>query len=307
MKKANKETETNINYYTNLENLDNRRSYIIKKIAIRLGIILAIGLIMFCGYDIYCHYTVTQFYKYIDAGDMDKSLAYVEKMPDVNTLEMCQPWYLVFGIFTGGSGMTGYPLYHAVSHNADISIIRALLEKGADPNRIDFEMESLYPLFYICKHPSKDMYEKVMLLVDYGADLDKGYLYIPAPFARLNEETKESMFLTIIYFWENGAEEWRYLDTKYECTVLHEAAESMDIEYFQEFYYNEKRPLNNLLNAQDANGDTALFRAIRSKMFDNCNFLIEEGADISIRNNEGKTAYDVAVELGYGGEIEGLQ
>lgn len=276
-----------------------------KKTVISLGIISAVVLILYCGYDIYCRSMVTQFYKYIDDGEMDKALAYVEKMPDVNKLEVCRPLYFVWGILT--EGMTGYPLYHAVSHNADISIIKALLEKGADPNRIEIDMKSSYPLYYICTHPSKDMYERVMLLVDYGADLDKGYLYIPAPFARLNEETKESMFLTIIYLWENGAEEWRYLDTKYECTVLHEAAESMDIEYFQEFYNNATRSMGYLLDMQDANGDTALFRAIRAEMFDNCNFLIEEGADISIRNNEGKTAYDVAVELGYEDEIEGLQ
>lgn len=276
-----------------------------KKTVISLGIISAVVLILYCGYDIYCRSMVTQFYKYIDDGEMDKALAFVEKMPDVNKLEVCRPLYFIWGILT--EGMTGYPLYHAVSHNADISIIKALLEKGADPNRIEIDMKSNYPLYYICTHPSKDMYEKVMLLVDYGADLDKGYLYIPAPFARLNEETKESMFLTIIYLWENGAEEWRYLDTKYECTVLHEAAESMDIEYFQEFYNNATRSMGYLLDMQDANGDTALFRAIRAEMFDNCNFLIEEGADISIRNNEGKTAYDVAVELGYEDEIEGLQ
>ena len=275
-----------------------------KKTVISLGIIFAVVLILYCGYDIYCHYTVTQFYKYIDAGDMDKALAYVEKMPDVNMLEMCQPWYLVFGIFTGGSSMTGYPLYHAVSHNADISIIRALLEKGADPNRIELKMQSSYPLYYICTHPSKDMYEKVMLLVDYGADPNTGQLYIDY---RYSEETKESMFLTNIYLWENGAEEWHNVGTRFECTVLHQAAESMDIEYFQEFYNNATRPMGYLLNVQDANGDTALFRAIRAEKFDNCNFLIEEGADINIRNNEGKTAYDVAVELGYEGEIEGLQ
>lgn len=276
-----------------------------KKTVISFGIILAVLWILFFGYHIYSHYMVTQFYKYIDASDMDKAMEYVEKMPDVNMLEMCQPLYLAFGIFTGGSGMTGYPLYHAVSHNADISIIRALLEKGADPNRLeDFEMKSCYPLYYICVHPSKDMYEKAMLLVDYGADPNTGLLYIDY---RYSEETKESMFLTNIYLWENGAEEWHNVGTRYECTVLHRAAEMMDIEYFQEFYNNATRPMGYLLDMQDANGETALFRAIRAEMFDNCNFLIEEGADISIRNNEGKTAYDVAVELGYEGEIEGLQ
>lgn len=278
-----------------------------KKTVISLGIISAVVLILYCGYDIYCRCMVTQFYKYIDAGDMDKALAYVEKMPDVNKLEVCRPLYFVWGIFTGGSGMTGYPLYHAVSHNADISIIKALLEKGADPNRLDFEMDSLYPLYYICTHPSKDMYEKVMLLVDYGADLDKGYLYIPAFFTELNEETKESMFLTIIYFWENGADEWHYVGTEAERTVLHEAARRMDTKYLQQIYHNDTRPMEYLLNTQDVNGETPLFGAVSRGMIDNCNFLIEEGADISIRNNEGKTAYDVAVELGYEGEIEGLQ
>ncbi len=275
-----------------------------KKTVISLGIIFAVVLILYCGYDIYCRCMVTQFYKYIDAGDMNKALAFVEKMPDVNKLEVCQPLYYVWGIFTGGSGMTGYPLYHAVSHNADISIIRALLEKGADPNRIELKMQGSYPLYYICVHPSKDMYEKVMLLVDYGADPNTGHLYIDY---RYSEETEESMFLTNIYLWENGAEEWHNVGTRFECTVLHQAAESMDIEYFQEFYNNATRPMGYLLDKQDANGETALFRAIRAEMFDNCNFLIEEGADINIRNNEGKTAYDVAVELGYEDEIEGLQ
>ena len=143
--------------------------------------------------------------------------------------------------------------------------------------------------------------------ISHKADINTGYLHIPARFAELSGETKKSMFLTIIYFWENGAEEWRYVDTKHECTVLHEAAECMDIEYFQELYNNEKRTMKDLLDAQDAKGETPLFRAVRAGMFDNCIFLIAEGADISIRNNEGKTAYDVAVELGCEDKIKRLQ
>jgi ankyrin repeat protein len=36
-------------------------------------------------------------------------------------------------------------------------------------------------------------------------------------------------------------------------------------------------------------------------------FLINEGADVNIENNEGKTAYDVAVELEYEECIEILE
>lgn len=271
----------------------------------RITVIFVVLASLIIGYHAYCHYMVTQLYKYIDAGDMDKAMECIEKMPDVNTLEMCQPLYSVCGILTMGTSMTGYPLYYAVSHKADISVIRALLEQGADPDRIDIEAIDRYPLYYICVNPSKDMYEKVMLLAEYGADPHKGNLYITGHWAERSEETKESMFLTIKYLWENGAEEVRGVG-RHECTVLHEAAERMDIEYFQELYNNDIRPMKYLLNEQDANGETALFCAIRAEMFDNCNFLIAEGIDVSIQNNEGKTAYDIAEELGYIDEIEGL-
>lgn len=270
-----------------------------KKIVMGLGILLAVGLTFYLGYDAYSHYMVTQFYKCIDAGDMDKALECIEKMPNVNTLEMSLPLYCVFRTLTQGASTTGYPLYYAVSNNADISIIRALLEKGADPNRTDLGFVGHYPLRYVSTNPSRDIYERVMLLVDYGADANTGYLYIPSRFAEYCGETKESVFLTITYLWENGAEEWHHVDTRYECTVLHEAAEWMDIEYLRKFYNNEKRPMKDLLNVQDINGETPLFRAIRSGRFDNCKFLVDEGTDISIRNHEGKTASDVATELGY--------
>mgnify|MGYP001099933349 CR=1 FL=1 len=270
-----------------------------KKIAIRLGILLAVGLFLYSGYDAYSQYMVTKLYQYIDAGNTEKALACIEKMPDVNTLEMCMLTYCVARTFTGGASMTGYPLYYAVSHNADISIIKALLEKGADPNRIDLGYEGHYPLRYACNSLSGDMYERIRLLVEYGADINTGYLYIPHSIEEYSEETKKSIFLSIIYLWENGVEEWHYTDTEYERTVLHEAAAWMETDNFREFYHNETRPLKDLLDARDANGETALFYAIRAEMFDNYDFLIEEGADITIKNNDGKTVLDVAVELGY--------
>lgn len=278
-----------------------------KKRIMGLGIMLAAVLILYCGYDAYSHYMVKQLYKYIDDGNTDKAIECIEKMPNVNMLEMCLWQYCVAKVFTEGASMTGYPLYYAISHKADISIIRALLEKGADPNRTDLGLDAHYPLRYVCMNPSKNMYEKILLLIEHGADINMGYLYMPSQFAVWSEETQKSMFLSIVYFWENGAEEWRYVDSKHVCTVLHEAAECMDVEHLQELYNNTNRTMEDLLNAKDANGETPLFRAIRAGMFDNCIFLIKEGTDISIRNNEQKTAYDVAVELGYEDKIEGLK
>ncbi len=54
-----------------------------------------------------------------------------------------------------------------------------------------------------------------------------------------------------------------------------------------------------LLNVKDIEGENPLFSAVRNNYYDNCVFLIGEGADVSVKNNDGKTAYDIATELGY--------
>lgn len=109
------------------------------------------------------------------------------------------------------------------------------------------------------------------------------------------------------FLWECGIDEWEYVGTEYERSILHELAESVEVSYLDILYHNEQRPMDSLLNEKDANGDTPLFYAVRENNFNNCEFLISEGVDVNIRNNEGKTAYDVAVELGYDECIEILE
>lgn len=111
----------------------------------------------------------------------------------------------------------------------------------------------------------------------------------------------------IIYLWECGVDEWEYVGTEWERTILHDLAKRLEVNYLEILYHNEQRPMDGLLNEMDANGDTPLFYAVRTNHFSNCEFLISEGADVNIRNNEGKTAYDVAVELGYEECIEILE
>lgn len=53
-----------------------------------------------------------------------------------------------------------------------------------------------------------------------------------------------------------------------------------------------------LLNVKDIEGETPLFSAVRNNYYDNCVFLIGEGADVSVKNNDGKTAYDIAIWAG---------
>ncbi|MDE6714573.1 MAG: ankyrin repeat domain-containing protein [Lachnospiraceae bacterium] len=247
---------------------------------------------------------VSEFYKYVDEGNTEEILACIEKMPDVNMLDVCIPLYKIRGVLFQGILSNGYPIYYAVWKQTDISVMEALLEKGADLNIMaDYDL----PLECLLRDYQEDMNEKVQLFVEYGADISAAFVGIPGGWEQMSEYKKEERINLVIYLWECGVNERDYVETKYERSILHELTESVEVNYLEILYHNEQRPMNGLLNEKDANGETPLFYAVQANNFSNCEFLISEGADINIRNNEGKTAYDVAVKLGYAECIEILE
>ena len=293
----------NIKVVNSRENLGMSK---VKKVKIIIMFIIISFILPVLGYHTYCHYMVSKFYKYIDGGNSEEIIDWVKKMPDVNMLDVCIPLGYVRSIFFQGAADRGYPIYYAIWKQADISVIEALLKKGANPNiKAPYDISTSFQ--YLCSHPSREQDIKVELMVQYGADINSVELYIPAFFQDLNEESKQMIFSSISVLWENGVNDRRYVGTEYEATVLHNASEYLDTEYLSRLYHNEKRKMDYLLNEKDIAGETPIFCAIRANAPDNCEFLISEGADISIRNNEGKTAYDVAVELGYEECIEILE
>lgn len=266
------------------------------KIIIKCIIVLFIALGL--GYHTYCHYMVSKFYKAIDEGNTEELIACIDKMPNFNLLDVCIPLSYIRHICLQGAADKGYPIYYAVWKEADISVMEALLEKGADPNKKEPYGLST-PFQYLCYHSSVNKDEKIELMVQYGADISSISLYIPAFFQDLKQEKKEETFNYISFLWEKGITDREHIDTKFERTVLHSASECLDTEYLNRLYHNENRGMDYLLNTKDVNGDTPIFYSVRRNYVGNCEFLINEGADINIKNNEGKTAYDVAVELGY--------
>lgn len=253
---------------------------------------------LFVGYHMYCHYMVKKFFRYIDAGDWEAALVQVEKMPDVNMVDMCSPLYCLSDILLQGAASEGVPLERAIYKHAPVSIFEALLEKGADPNK-KAPRGILTPFQYLCNHyETSEKDEKIELMVQHGADISSVILPIPGWFQKVSEQERESAFRYISFLWENGVTDRMHVGTKYECTVLHSAARMLDTEYLSRLYHDEKREMDYLLNEKDIYGETPLFFAVRGNEPDNCAFLINEGADMDIKNNEGKTAYDVAVELG---------
>ena len=65
--------------------------------------ILLFFVIVFAGYHLYCHYMVKKFMRCMEAGDWEAALVQVEKMPNVNMLDMCAPLYCLQDILLQGS------------------------------------------------------------------------------------------------------------------------------------------------------------------------------------------------------------
>lgn len=265
-----------------------------KKVKIIISVILIIAFV-FIGYHCYCHYMVSKFYKSVDEGNTEEMIAGVKEMPDVNMLDICIPLHHIRKVMFQGAAENGYPIYYAVWKQTDISVMEALLERGADLNKKDYDL----PFQCLLRYEQEDLYEKVKLFVRYGADIHTDFVRIPGYWKQLSEIEKKERINTVIYLWECGIDVWEYTGTEFERTLLHDAAERLEVEYLEVLYKNQKRPMNGLLNEKDVNGETPLFYAVRANNAGNCEFLINEGADINIRNNEGKTAYDIAIESGY--------
>ncbi|MCH5281554.1 MAG: ankyrin repeat domain-containing protein [Lachnospiraceae bacterium] len=266
-----------------------------KKFVLCTAIITCILLVPI-SYHMYRHYAVGRFEHYLDQGDMEKALAQVEKMPDVNMLDSCKPIYFAKQVATMGAANRGYPLTWAAYKKADIRVMEALLEKGADPNLSEAGTTAFQELLFIGQ---KDKYEKIQLFLDYGADISSVGMYFTLDFKERSEEEKESNFRINVLLWESGVEDIYAVGTKYENTQLHSAVTCLDLEHLERLYHNENRSMEHLLNVANAVGETPIFTAVRYDYYDICEFLIEEGADLTVKNKEGKTAYDVAVELGY--------
>lgn len=273
-----------------------------KKVKIVISV-FSFVILAIMGYHSYCHYMVSKFYKHVDEGNTEEIIACVQKMPDVNLLDVCIPLHYVRTVLFQGAAEKGYPIYYAVWKQTDISVMEALLERGADLNKKDYDL----PLQCLLRYEQKDMYKKVKLFVEYGADINNEFVRIPGYWEQLSKNEKEERINTVIYLWECGIDEWEYVGTKFERTLLHDAAERVEVEYLEILYKNEKRPMYSLLNEKDANGETPLFYAVRANKSSNCELLINEGADVNVRNNEGKSAHDVAIELGYDECVEILE
>jgi ankyrin repeat protein len=177
-------------------------------------------------------------------------------------------------------------------------VVRVLLEKNADPNQ--YLMGNWSPMEAAIIGRSKERFQIVQMLQEKGADVNLFGSRQSALFAELQalmfkkDPTPQDLELSreiITFFITNGASTAGNLGN----TMLHYLSYTGDLSLLDAFYPECAQ----YMNIQDNQGETPLMWAISGEKTDAVRWLLDKGADRSIVDANGKTAYDHAVENGY--------
>lgn len=191
---------------------------------------------------------------------------------------------------------TNYCPLHYACKAGNVHMVKILLRNGADPNVIGRTVNRT-PLISALKSGREDRFKIAHLLMDYGADITyKDEHGDPPLLSSLitprgdSEQTKTEGFR----LFKRMLEAYGIEEAKKE-PILQEAAT-----------FNNRLAVDYILdnNIQDINyisaeGRTPLMGTAFTGKADMCRYLLEKGADKSIRDNEGKTAYDYAVHYDF--------
>ncbi len=211
--------------------------------------------------------------------------------------------------------------------NVDDRIIQAMIDSGVDVNIRDFFSNT--PIFYAIKKESEQIFLK---LLEAGADIDtkiskKDYLF--DILCKMTDEKKALKFFKLSQKYLSNLDEYNF----YDRTPLQEAThmgnkamveyllkQPIDIEKktndFKKstallcvFDKNNKQDIrfdilklfkkaNADMNAIDSKGNNAMHMAIENNFsIDIIRYLYEKcGVNYNLKNNVGKTPYDLAIE-----------
>ncbi len=201
-----------------------------------------------------------------------------------------------------GSGVR-IPLVEACRYG-NIQAMTVLLDNGADPN---FSIDGHWSPMEAVRQASVDSEQKMQmfhLLVEHGADVDHYTSYEPVLFSyapllvldRLDPGTEE----ILRFLLANGASTDH---PEKGNSILHYASRGSSVEFVKVLLKDYAVDIN----AKDSQGQTPLITCLcytnpslnEADVQNMVKCLLEHGADVSIQDADGKTAYDYAVEQGY--------
>lgn len=192
---------------------------------------------------------------------------------------------------------TQTPLTLACQHS-NFEIVKFLISNGADVNKPSKNL-SVNPLTIALYNND---YEIAYFLLDNGADVLSEDFYNFVPFAIVknyidsDDITLQQKRLDLIKRFITPNYSSLDISEKYSAQFIFRCSvESNSILVVKYFLDNQIVETDVRLEYKN---QTALIVAVKENMYGMCKLLLEHDADVTIKDDLGKTAYDYAVELG---------
>jgi uncharacterized protein len=189
------------------------------------------------------------------------------------------------------------PLLAAIDRN-EIESVRRQLRQGADANGVNASYQNLTPLYFAVE---KRRHEIVALLIESRADVNlrAGRHGYPPLFAAIENDDRTALQ----YLLGHGADpNLRGLNA---TALMHAVFINRDPEIVRLLldhgadvnlkYLHDMTPLHIVLHRDHWEGRADTFK----ERYEFATLLIERGADLAARDEDGKTALDYARERGY--------
>lgn len=204
------------------------------------------------------------------------------------------------------------PLVVAVA-NENFEAVKILVEAGASVNVVSLDADHSTPLLQAIKGcnrvGSEDYYEIAYYLLEHGADIHANSFLGASALSYLVGGCTDgpNSFELFLYLLEHGAS----IEEGVDGNILFQACTSdARLEIVKYIFDNYDVDVN--MRSTKAKKGTLLMKTAPQGCAPNtCQYLLNKGADKTLKNAEGKTAYDIAVESkefllskGYGEEDE---
>lgn len=267
------------------------------KIRFKAVILFLLTLILFIGGMLMLnnnpHHNSYKLVSAIYSNNMDKVREIINKHPNsVNSVPSIMPrWWNVLV-----ENRNFFPLQEAC-YKGNVDMVNRLLEAGADVNAIDPYIGSTPLLMALSSGAvSESRFDIAVLLVEHGADINAVTKNRPGDSVISKSVLIRDSDSTIIK--QRGYQLFDYLFANCQLTNINWVSVLMDSAYFGNINAVNKLINSGIVDINSTNslGQTALINATLSKSKAMVSFLLEKGADKSIKDDEGKTAYDHAIE-----------